>query len=327
MAEQHKVCTKCHVDKVFDDFPNDISKKDGKKSRCKVCTQNACMESVNIAQHKVCTKCQIDKVFDDFPNDRSRKDGKKSMCKVCTKTACVERRQQNKQYIPDIDGKTKVCTKCLVEKALTEFYRENGTKNGFKPKCKICAEKIKTEYKKENKDKIRESAKRYRATERAKELQRKRRNENKEYFRMKSKEYYDAKKGSPELIAQRKRRRPQIREYARIRLKTNIQALLAARLRARFHSVLKQGKNRIPKRESAIVLVGCTLTELKEHLQRQFKEGMSWDNYGEWEIDHIRPIASFNLTDVEQHKICFNYANLQPLWSKENRQKGIKIIN
>jgi hypothetical protein len=73
-------------------------------------------------------------------------------------------------------------------------------------------------------------------------------------------------------------------------------------------------------------LVGCTLEELKAHLENQFKLGMSWDNYGQpgWEIDHIRPCASYDLTKPEQQKECFHYTNLQPLWGIENATKKHK---
>ena len=61
---------------------------------------------------------------------------------------------------------------------------------------------------------------------------------------------------------------------------------------------------------------------VKKWIESQFVDGMSWDNHGEWHIDHIRPCASFDLTDPEQQKECFNYKNLQPLWAKDNLSKG-----
>ncbi len=66
----------------------------------------------------------------------------------------------------------------------------------------------------------------------------------------------------------------------------------------------------------------------REHLEKQFKEGMTWENHGlyGWHIDHIIPCASFDLTDLEQQKKCFHYTNLQPLWAKENLIKGVKIL-
>lgn len=60
-------------------------------------------------------------------------------------------------------------------------------------------------------------------------------------------------------------------------------------------------------------------------LKRIEKEGMSWENYGEWHIDHIVPCSSFDLTDPKQQEDCFNFKNLQPLWGWENSKKGSKI--
>ena len=54
---------------------------------------------------------------------------------------------------------------------------------------------------------------------------------------------------------------------------------------------------------------------------------MTWKNYGEWHIDHIKPCSKFNLTDEEEQKKCFNYKNLQPLWASENTSKGAKWEN
>ena len=74
------------------------------------------------------------------------------------------------------------------------------------------------------------------------------------------------------------------------------------------------------------MLIGCSLEELKKHLESQFKPGMSWKNRGRngWHIDHIKPCASFDLSKSEEQHKCFHYSNLQPLWAKENLRKGIK---
>lgn len=76
---------------------------------------------------------------------------------------------------------------------------------------------------------------------------------------------------------------------------------------------------------SCLQLLGCDITFLKKYIESKFTEGMSWDNYGEWHIDHIIPCYKFDLSDPEQQKICFNYKNLQPLWAKDNLRKGNKV--
>lgn len=74
-------------------------------------------------------------------------------------------------------------------------------------------------------------------------------------------------------------------------------------------------------------LIGCTVPELMAHLELQFAEGMTWENHGRdgWHIDHIRPCASFDLTDPEQQRQCFHYSNLQPLWAADNIRKGARV--
>ena len=72
-------------------------------------------------------------------------------------------------------------------------------------------------------------------------------------------------------------------------------------------------------------LLGFTYEEARQHLASQFQPGMSWENHGEWEIDHIRPCASFDLADPAQQRECFHYTNLQPLWRRENRQKKDRL--
>ncbi len=97
-------------------------------------------------------------------------------------------------------------------------------------------------------------------------------------------------------------------------------------LRSRFYSVLKN--KFIKTRNHAKDIIGCTFEQLRYFLEGQFENWMTWDNYGtEWEIDHIRPCSSFDLSDLEQQKECFNYKNLRPLSIHENRSKGSKIID
>jgi hypothetical protein len=112
------------------------------------------------------------------------------------------------------------------------------------------------------------------------------------------------------------------RERRRIDLNTRIKNVLSSRIRIliKQKSTTKAGKT--------LELLGCTLDYFKKHIESQFKEGMSWDNYGKygWHIDHIIPCASFNLSDPEQQKKCFHYTNLQPLGWLDNIKKGTKIL-
>jgi len=90
--------------------------------------------------------------------------------------------------------------------------------------------------------------------------------------------------------------------------------------RIRIVKAMKDSK----KANTTIDLLGCTPNELREYLESKFTEGMTLDNHGKegWHIDHIRPCASFDLSDPKQQEECFHYTNLQPLWAKDNYAKG-----
>jgi hypothetical protein len=109
------------------------------------------------------------------------------------------------------------------------------------------------------------------------------------------------------------------REYAE-RIKNDPQKIVARRCRDRVRVALKAVQ--LLKTSSNQDLCGCTWAELTIHIEKQFTSHMSWSNYGDWHIDHIRPCASFDLTNDAQVRQCFCYTNLQPLWAKENLAKG-----
>ena len=93
-------------------------------------------------------------------------------------------------------------------------------------------------------------------------------------------------------------------------------------LRSRIWHVLKGNQ----QSDRTMQLIGCSLIELIHYLESKFQDDMTWKNYGlkGWHVDHIRPCASFDLSDSEEQRKCFHYTNLQPLWAKENLQKADK---
>lgn len=124
----------------------------------------------------------------------------------------------------------------------------------------------------------------------------------------------------------RLKNRKKINSYHSNRKKTDPEYKVREVLRHRMLRVLKE-QNSI-KCQKTLELLGGTLEEAKAHIESQFKPGMTWKNHGSkgWHIDHIKPCASFDLTDPQQQKECFNYKNLQPLWWTENLLKGDKIL-
>lgn len=104
--------------------------------------------------------------------------------------------------------------------------------------------------------------------------------------------------------------------------KNNINYKIENILRSRFHHAISRAL--INKSQSSIDLLGCSIDEFKSHIEKQFKDGMTWENwsFNGWHIDHIRPVASFDLSDKKQQQQCFHYTNLQPLWAKDNLKKS-----
>jgi hypothetical protein len=89
-------------------------------------------------------------------------------------------------------------------------------------------------------------------------------------------------------------------------------------VRCRIREFLTQKK--LNKKNKTIEIIGCNQTELKLFLEKKFKHGMTWDNYGSWHIDHIIPLSSA-INESEILKLC-HFTNLQPLWKTENLKKG-----
>jgi hypothetical protein len=107
------------------------------------------------------------------------------------------------------------------------------------------------------------------------------------------------------------------------RLKKDINFKIAFLLRGRLHMALKSEK--LKKTYNTKKLLGCSIEFFKQYIENKFQPGMSWQNYGDWHIDHIIPCAHFLLEDPEQQKFCFHFSNMQPLWAKVNLSKGAKI--
>ena len=187
----------------------------------------------------------------------------------------------------------KKCSKCKVEKPFKEFSKCKRNKDGLQGYCKTC-------------DNI---------------TRRKNYYANHENERSKRKEQYGKNK---------KRYIQQSIIYQRIKYKTNPSFNIRMRLSNRIREVLKSSYT--TKTNKTIGYLGISLSEFKNHLEKQFYvnkktgEMMSWSNMGKWHIDHIIPCYSYDLTKVEAQKKCFHYTNLRPMWAEENLKKGSKFI-
>lgn len=118
----------------------------------------------------------------------------------------------------------------------------------------------------------------------------------------------------------RSKNKQAILDYHNEKYHTDLSRKVSLCLRSRLRKALKNNV----KSASTISLLGCSIEELKKHLESMFLPGMTWSNWttNGWHIDHIKPLASFDLSDPVQQKQACNYTNLQPMWAKDNLHKG-----
>lgn len=229
---------------------------------------------------------------------------------------------------------TKICKKCGNKKNIHEFHLHKECSDGHRNICKACIsiqykERIKRnpeksnlrhkKYYEKNKDKVKKYFKEYYKKNKKKLLDYQREYSQKNRAKRSSQVRNSRLKKIEEY-------RKYTREYESRRKKEDVNYRLRRALRNNIKSAIRYRTG--IKKDELLNLIGCSIHELKIHLEKKFKPGMSWNNYGQfgWHIDHIKPCAFFDLTDPEQQKKCFHYTNLQPLWWMENLSKKDKII-
>jgi len=196
--------------------------------------------------------------------------------------------------LADVAERSKICSTCGIVKLKSSFHVDNNTKSGLRRECKPCDSDSKRRYRRSGKGK--ESDARYTHSVKGKER--------------------DA----------RYKRGAQFKMTYRNRYMNDPHFRMAILLRGRLRKALKRIRYGVAARKYAhtLDLLGCSMEFFMKYIEAQFKPGMTWERYGEWHVDHIRPCASFDLTDPAQQKVCFGYKNLQPLWAVDNLKKGAK---
>jgi hypothetical protein len=158
------------------------------------------------------------------------------------------------------------------------------------------------------------------------------RDKNKEYMSEKSKKWFlenkdkwnkyikEYRENNPDKIRQIKR------DYERNRKASDPLYKLISNFRTAIYQVLKESN--VEKNRHYFDILQYTPEELIIHLESQFKDTMSWDNYGEWHVDHKLPITSFNIEEMGDKEFmkCWALENLQPMWGEENIRKSNKIL-
>jgi hypothetical protein len=257
--------------------------------------------------------------------------------------------------------KMKTCSKCHKTFPLTEKYFgiRKESHDGYRHDCKTCVKKRRDIWYGENRKEQLYKMKEYRKENIAYMLAKKREynKENRDIMIRKSHIYYEEnrvkvlsqmkehRQKNKEKINQKRRddypkyaarireytinNREKINKAAAIycanRRQTDIAYRILYNIRTRICIAIKTTRSH--KITGTAKLIGCTIPELRRHLERQFLPGMSWDNWARdgWHIDHIVPCACFDLSVPDQQKECFNYKNLRPMWATDNLKKGAKL--
>ena len=117
------------------------------------------------------------------------------------------------------------------------------------------------------------------------------------------------------------------RKYEKNRKDTDPLYKLISNFRTAIYQVLKE--NNINKNGHYFEILKYTPDDLILHLETKFTDGMTWDNYGEWHVDHVKPISSYIILEIgdDEFMNCWSLNNLQPLWGKENISKSNKLFN
>lgn len=230
----------------------------------------------------------------------------------------------------------KKCKKCNVEKSYIDFHKNKANKDGLMGFCKICQSEYRKQYDKENKSHVNEkSRKRYKKY--YEENKEKINNYNREYAKLKKekiKKYYEENKQEIEKNKEKKRqeyyekRKKYLKEYKKIwtneKIKKDPLFKFTLNVRSNISSSFKRAcANEFKKSTKTEIILGCTIQEFALYIEKKFKKGMTFENYGKWHLDHIYPVA---LAIDKNHLIKLNhYSNFQPLWEFENLSKGKKI--
>jgi len=255
----------------------------------------------------------------------------------------------------------KYCSKCGIEKHLSDYYKSKKSKDGHESYCKKCRNIQIKKWQKNNIYNIKKYQTKYEEKNIEKRIKQKKQYylDNKKYIDNKTKEYNKAnkddvsrrqklyyinnkekvnnsvknwRKNNPGKIKKiekewRNKNRERINNRVNERYKKNPKYNIHRKIKGRIGAALKSQE--ASKNYKTIELLGCDFEFYKQYLESLFIPGMTWEKLraGEIHIDHKIPCSSFDLTKPEEQKACFNWRNTQPLWAVDNLKKGANIAS
>jgi hypothetical protein len=274
--------------------------------------------------NKTCIKCKIEYNISFYETGRN-------ICKSCRNLQLKKKREDNIKLIDYNDlTKTNVCSCCNLELNISFFNISKTSKNGYTSKCKECYSKTRSKtkkivipdpeikYKTCIRCKINKDISKFETTSKT----------NDNYFPY----CIDCK--LPKTWTKEKKKASEKKYIAnnieKVRDKWRIQGKkINRRVRDSLNHRISEAllTQNLTKNNTTFNYVGCSRDELKKWFENIFEDKMSWNNYGEWHIDHVIPCCSFDLSKEEDKLKCFSWKNLRPCWSKDNITKGNKIID
>lgn len=263
---------------------------------------------------KRCPNCGETKDVSEFHRNKAASDGLYTYCKPCNNKKTRDyAKKHGKKLAEEARARYKQNREALLNQK-KEYYARNGDE----------IKRKRQEYRDANQEKVLNANREcYRRTiDRRRKLAREYHARNRE-SRIKAMREW-VKKNPEKVAACRKKNQPRLNARKRYRFANDLQYRIADQLRSRLYQSIKSRSLR--KGGCFTKALGCTFNQLILHLEAQFQDGMTWDNWGVsgWHIDHIVPLASFDLSDPCQFSIACHYTNLQPLWARENLSKGAR---
>lgn len=218
---------------------------------------------------------------------------------------------------------TKVCTKCGEEKPLSDFGKLSSSPTGVCPRCRLCECARAKNWHQANKQRSNANARNWKRRNRARVSE-----YNRQYAisdegktrRFAAWAKANADRRRDYMVLWNRANPDKANEYNRRRSEKPAHRINNA-VRCRIWASLNGAK-----KDRTFALLGYSLSELVRHLERQFANGMNWDNYGEWHVDHILPLSSFEYKthDCPEFRAAWALTNLRPMWATDNLKKGAK---
>lgn len=284
---------------------------------------------------KKCNSCHKIKTLDMFVKDPKTLDGTRNLCKKCFNS---QRREKLALKNKSKNDKLKMynslcireCKECKKIKPFDSFVKNNLCNYNIEFLCLKCRNKRLLDWRIKNPEKKIKSDKNWRDNNKEHKLlldkryRENNKNKRKEYdYKRRILKRDHLKQQSKEWAINN---RDKINKYHRDKKQNDIQYNLSCKLRSRINTALKY--KGVKKKLKCLDLLGCSFDELKIYIENKFTEGMSWDKLGRdgIHIDHIKPLAMYDLSDEEQLREACHYTNLQPLWQYDNLSKGAKWI-